>query len=340
MGHKVHIFYVGSYSHIVVADGIISEWEIPIDDVYFVTYRGVRLPPCYEKNLLFDESYITNRLFFFFKHFFEINKIVKDKDICGYFPFQGQFPVFKFFKEYVFYEEGLGAYGKTLNYSRCNKIRFLKTIFKHSLIAPFLSKNLRGIYNGRYNGSPFSFECTLVGLTSDSYKNAIINQCNRVTIHFSQKPLFHSSIKNSVIIVMDSTHAIDRMDSVDNYLNIFSDVLRNYDFNSRNIYLKLHPDNYKDRESATALIKKYLDFIDYSVIDESLEDIALSNQNNLFFGNHSTILFYAPIFGGTNKSVSFARINAERDATYRNFFRIYGGMEEALTLFKKQMDCL
>lgn len=339
MKNKFHLFYVGSYSHIIVADAIINEKNLSLDTILFITYRGVKLPSCYEKCLLYDESAI-NRKKFFLKNFVKLSKLFWGQSVCGYFPFQGHFPVVKFFDDYVFFEEGLSAYDTGINYTRFKKKNYFKTYIKDLLIAPFVNRNMRGLINGRQNGSPFSFKCSLIGLTNTSYKNIIIENCKRETVHFLNRPLKKSTISDSVIIVMDSTHAIDRMDSAEKYLSILSESLKKASFGLRNIYLKLHPDNHKDREEAILLIKKYIDFLDFTVIDESLEDIALSNQNNIFFGNHSTILFYAPIFGNTNKSISFVRQNAECDKTYIRFLQRWGGIEGTLALFKQQMECL
>lgn len=339
MKEKIHLFYLGSYSHLIVADGIIKEKKLPLDKVLFVTYRGVKLPDIYSDNLLFDESTIDNRMKFFLKNFFKLNGIVKRKSICGYFPFQQEFPVIKFFDEYVFFEEGLSAYDQIMNF-KFKREKFLKPLLLQYALAPFLSRNMRGLLNGHQNGSPFPFDFTLIGLTNSSYHNFQIAGCRHETIHFTNKPLKSSLIKKSVIIVMDSTHAKDRMESVDNYLKILSDVLKNYDFESRKVYLKLHPDNFRDMDVAISLIKKYVNFIDFEVINESLEDIALSNQNNVFIGNHSTILFYAPIYGDTNKSISFVRINAERDAIYTKWIKRWGGVDGSIKLFSQQMECI
>lgn len=336
----INLFYVGSYSHLIVADAIISEKHLPLDKVLFVTYRGVKLPECYVNRLLFDESIISGRLIFFIKNFRKLNRVVKGKKIFGYFPFQQEFPVLKFFSEYFFFEEGLSAYDSSLNFNVFDRKRFIKQTIKQKIISLFLNRNLSGLYNGRNNGSPFSFGCTLVGLTKESYQFVQINDCSHEVVHFTGKPLKQSSIKNSVIIVMDSTHASDRMESADNYLKILSDVLKEYDFKSKNIYLKLHPDNFGDIDNAIKFIKSYLHFIDFTIIDESLEDIALSNQHNTFIGNHSTILFYAPIYGDTNKSVSIARITAERDSVYSNWIKRWGGIDGLMSLFKKQVNCL
>ncbi len=340
MNSIIHLFYLRSYSHLVVADGIIKHKGLPLDSVFFVLFRGVKLPPCYEKNLLYDESGILNWRKFFMQNYFKLNRLFKDKKVCCYLPFQGEFPVIKFFDEYVFFEEGISAYDASFDYTRFNKKKYFKLLVKYTLIRPFIRKNLIGLYNGRENGSPFSFECTLVGLTKESYKNVTIDKCKREIISFSGNPLNVSSIKDSVIIVMDSTRASDRMDSADIYLRTLSNALKNLKFESRKFYLKLHPDNFRDMEAALDMIKNYIGFIDYSVIDESLENIALSNQNNIFIGNHSTILFYAPIFGSSNKSISFMRIQAEQDKLYSRFLQRWGGVEGYISLFKDKIEFL
>lgn len=339
MNKKLHLFYLGSYSHLIVADCIIKEKHLPLESVFFVTYRGVKLPQQYEKNLLYDMSVISNIKKFIIKNYSRLNKIVKDADICGYFPFQQEFPVEKFFSEYVFFEEGLSAYDQVLCF-KFDKVRYEKLRKRQRLLGLFMNKNMRGLYNGKDNGSPFPFPFTLVGLTENSYKNFDIPGSKLEVIHFTGEPLKRSSIKDSVIIVMDSTHACDRMESADNYLRILSDVLRDYDYNNRKVYLKLHPDNYKDMDDAISLIKKYIDFIDFTVIDESLEDIALSDQNNVFIGNHSTILFYAPIYGKSNKAISYARINAERDKVYVEWIKRWGGVKGTIELLSQEVECL
>lgn len=339
MNKEIHLFYIGSYLHLIVADGIISKKQLPLEDVLFVTYRGVKLPSCYADNLLYDESKIRASRFVI-KNFLWLKRKLKRRRVCGYFPFQGQFPVMKYYDRYVFFEEGLSAYESSMEYSRCNKEVFFKILLKKILLYPFIGRKINGILNGRLNGSPFPINCTLVGLSDQSYKNVVIDNCKHETIPVSSRPLNKSSIHDSVIIVMDSTHATDRMESVDNYLTILSEVIKGIDINSKKVYLKLHPDNFKDMDAALDQIKNYIGFINFNVIDESLEDIALSNQNNLFIGTHSTALFYAPIFGNTNRAVSFSRIYASRDAVYANWLLPWGGIDGFLTLFKQHIECL
>lgn len=336
---KLHIFYIGSYLHLLVADSIIRSKTISLKDVWFITYRGITLPSQYSNNLLFDEAKISKKQFFL-KNYFKLRTKLNNSVTCAYMPFQQEFPVLNFFDEYIFFEEGLSAYDISLNYSVFNRSLYLKRLLNACIKSIIFNKKILGLYYGRNYGSPFSIDCTLVGLTSTAYSHTIISNCKYEVVKIAEKPLKTSYIKDSFIIIMDSTHAVDRMESADNYLKILSDTLKCQNIGQRKVYLKLHPDNYKDKHEAVELIQSYIGFLNFEIIDESLEDIAMNNQNNIFYGNNSTILFYAPILGKTNKSISFARINAERDSSYMHYIKRWGGLEGLLSLLKQQMVCL
>ena len=74
--------------------------------------------------------------------------------------------------------------------------------------------------------------------------------------------------------------------------------------------------------------------------DGRLELLALLNINIHFIAENSTILYYAPVLGSTNKSISFVKLMYKLDERYKGLISQYGGMERFVDFFSKNVECL
>lgn len=340
---KIHIFCVGSYFHVIVAKSVIEAQNIPLDNVYFITSRSVQLPPCYSDKLLYDETYLGTweRIKYAKRNGKKLKSILEGKKVAGYFTFQGVFPFFKFFDEYNWLEEGFAAYGTEIGIDKNRNVIIRELLISCLLfiMLPFAGKYIRGIVFGSRFGSPIPIKTTFYRLTDKVYNNLLFDKSTVVTIPVSEKPLKQSMIHDSIIVVMDRLTSTGRNFEVNTYLRVMVEFMKTIDIKGKKVYLKLHPADYKYKE-AKDMIEKSLGFLNYElIIDEGLEDIASSNNRNIFVGNHSTVLFYAPILGHTNRSICCVKMLANADDKYMKFMDIWGGLDKFCELYGIYVEC-
>lgn len=339
---KIHIFYIQSNFHSQVARGIIQRYDIPPDSVYFVIQRNVPKPDI--GGLIFDESGkgLKDRFWFYIKHKVELRQLFKDSYVCAYFPFDYYFPLKKYYDEYFFYEEGLSSYFDVPK-KRSFK-RFFNSLFKSFLAfacGPFICQNAKGflvessntrvVPNDKYNLIAFSKEAYGT-IKSDNVKKIVV-QPVRTEVK--------TGIKNSYILVLDRLSSGWKPYEVNNYFEALNNLFDQVDLSNRPVYVKRHPadgDCVDSRSNINMLLQRYCK--DFCFFDGSLEDVALDDNDNIFIGSNSTILFYAPIFGKTNKSVSFFRLLAKRDDKYREFLKLWGGEDAFCEMFSHNVECL
>lgn len=339
----VHLFYIESHFHVLVVDQIIQSNSLGLDECYFVTERGTVLPERYRNHLVYDGT--TKSLFTRIRQYYsgqlKLKQLSKEK-ICAYMPFQFFFPSKRYFNKYMFFEEGFSAYSlRTIaSYDERSGKRFVKRLII-CLSLPFARKNTKGLIAGIFNDGIKPFETTLYRLSDDAYKGMEnVKGIDVETIQINNnKPFVSSEIRNAMVVVMDRLSPKGRPFDDVIYLKVLVEALNKCYDSSRKMYVKLHPSDYKN-EAAKERIELLLSAFHPVLFDESLENLAICNQNNTFFGSNSTVLYYAPILGSSNKSISFSRILAEKDETYRRFLNNWSRTEGFIKLFKKQVEIL
>lgn len=338
----VHLFYIESYFHLLVVDQIIRVKEISLDDCFFVTERGVQLPECYRDHLLYDGN--SEGLFSRIKHYYSRKLNLKDyygKEICAYQPFQFYFPSKCYFAKYVFFEEGFSAYSSRQipKEGRRNKRSITKEWIVR-LMLPFARKNVKGIVGGISCESNNPFETTLYRLSDNAYKGLEGEKSIKLeTVKAVNKPFEPSVIKDSMVVVMDRLTAQGRPFDDKVYLDVLMKAIEDCHDQKRKMYVKLHPADSRNKDASERIMVR-LSTYSPELITENLENLAVCNQNNVFLGSNSTVLYYAPILGDSNKSVSFARMLAQKDEKYRTFLANWGGTESFCELFGKEVECL
>jgi hypothetical protein len=149
------------------------------------------------------------------------------------------------------------------------------------------------------------------------------------------------NIANSNVLVLDRFSAEGRPYALNNYIDSLRETFSKVNLSEKPLYVKLHPadgNNEEIKRTVGELLSSYVS--DYSYYEDSLEDIALNDNNNTFIGSNSTVLFYAPVWGRTNRAVSFVRILAEKDNDYKSFLMRWGGVEAFCRLFSNNVVCL
>lgn len=342
MKRIIHLFYIQSNFHLIIASSIIKEKCLSKEDVLFITQRKVNIPTDY--SLLFDESGkgLKSRLLFYLKNKKYLNSILADSLVIAYQPFNYLFPGDCYYNEYYFFEEGLSSYSTAIDPKREDRIiavRLKKLVV--NLLFPLGSNSIKGFLIGACNTQVIPKKPTKLYICSrDSYKSFVHKTIQRVLVRMY--PLNGDCvISNSNILVLDRMSAYGRPFSVEHYYAALSEFLSKVDLNGKKLYVKLHPADSNDttiNNEITLFFKEKN--IEYAFYDGSLDDVALNNKGNTFMGSNSTILFYAPIWGDSNHSYSFVRILAEKDEHYCSFLNRWGGLESFCKLFSRSVDCI
>ncbi len=341
----INLFYIESYFHLLVVDQIINVNKLPIESCFFVTERGVILPKRYEKRLLYDgaQSGLLKRVELYYKK----RKILKNefgrKEICAYIPFQYFFPSKLYFTEYRFFEEGFSAYyPKEFVEDKARRRRgFLKSLFV-SLLLPFSSKLIKGLISGISCDSSQLIKTKLYRLSDDAYKSLDKNSyfdVETIGIKYRDSSIY-SEIHDAIVIVADRISSQGRPFFIENYLFILKQTVEilHKDL-KRPLYVKLHPADYKNGSSKKIILEELSQYKPV-LITENLENLAIANYDNVFVGTNSTVLYYAPILGDSNRSISFARQLAEKDTKYAEFLNGWGGIEKFIKILSNQVECL
>lgn len=338
----IHLFYIQSNFHILVVKGIINHENIDPKDVFYIIQRNVKQPE--EGTLLFDESGkgFGGRIKYFIKHKQLIRQLFRENQVCAYAPFDYYFPLCNLYDNTAFFEEGLSSYACA---SREGIVkRYINSLFKFliaSLFMPFTSSNERGFLieacNTRRNPKR---RTRLFAFSDTAYYNVQSEKVEKVLV----KPVICKkdlTIADSNVLVLDRFSADGRPFALNNYFESLKETFGQVKLAEKHLYVKLHPadgNNEDIKRTVGELLSSYVS--DYSYYEDSLEDIALNDNNNTFIGSNSTMLFYAPVWGRTNRAVSFVRILADKDNGYKSFLMRWGGVEAFCRLFSNNVLCL
>lgn len=342
----LHLFYVESNFHLILAESFIESKRIDASDVLFVTHRGVKLPTRYKANLLYDGtiSQFKERVQLYRKDKERFRKLFKNRKVCSYSPFQFLFPRVRYFAEYNLLEEGFSAYSLSKEVDRKKALQYeLFKAFYIGLSFPFASRNIKGFLMGiSYSSSKPASHTKLLVSNGNAYGHYDFgDRVDKQIVPISGTDC-DKAIRGQRILVLDRMSKKGRPFDDNIYLSVLKEALSRLGINNQSILVKLHP---ADSTSDSHVKKRVFDTlseigVSSVFMDYNLEELALGNNNNTFIGSNSTILYYAPIFGNTNKSVSFSRLLAVSDKQYARFLEGWGGVENFCGIFSKEVDCL
>ena len=341
---EIHVFFVLSHFHLLVVEQIIRTKSIKTEDCYFIIGRGLVIPGKYHDRVLYDITInsLYHRILMYYKFGRRRWRGMASHSICAYIPFQYSFPFKRFFSKYVFFEEGFSAYwSKEMSYdNHISKSTCMKYIIISCMI-PFANDNIKGIIAGLNYDTKQPFPCTLLRLSPEAYHVIEgIPEVNIETLKMDCSNTFKDyDVRDSLILVMDRLSNQGRPFDDNNYLEILKSTISDLKFDKKTIIVKLHPADSNNNGAKERIQNELLDF-NISIITYSLEELAISNQHNFFLGTNSTILYYAPLLGDTNKSISFSRLLANKDEKYRDFLSNWGGVDKFCELFGKEVECL
>lgn len=344
--NKLYLFYVESNFHLLLSLSYISSINLSKEDVLFVTHRGVVLPKEYSDRLLYDgtECRFKERITTYNQNKKRIKKLLCNRNVVAFSPFQFRFPICTFFRDYGFIEEGFSAYMCNVRHAGIRERvgEFVKLSIVN-LLFPFAPRNVKGYVMGvsySKNSSRKRKEIVVSHEAAYSLKK-YTPYLRKIVVPIHTVESQQTEIKNSVIIIMDRLNSFGRPFDRNNYLAVLKNVIKELELYCRKTYIKMHPSDFKHPESVDVAREFFSkNGIPFMMANYNLESIALSNNNNTFIGANSTILYYAPIFGNTNKSISFSKLLASVDESYSAFLEGWGGTEKFCELFAKQVTIL
>ena len=345
-----YFFWIASEFHYIISKSIIIDRGINSQDVYYVCQPGRYINIGTDENIcnLYDgrNTGFISRFLYYLYNKKEVNLFFEGVRIHIFSPFRGTFPIFDFFEECSFMEEGLGAY--VIEEKKTSKKDVLKEMFRYlgvNLLLCFSSRNIKGYVMGIGFSGRFPKRLAKIACCSP-YVYPKINSTKFVRQVFDLRKvpcyLKYNLPEKAFVIVLDRFCSKGRVYSIENYrLCVEKEIeyLKNKQINS--VWLKLHPadDNSKD---AFLFFKEI--FESNGIIVECftgiLEYLALQDTQTTFIGTNSTILYYAPLLGKTNRSISFFAPLAEKDELYNKFIDRFGGTSVFRDMFSKNVLCI
>lgn len=335
-----HIFFVRSDFQFVVCKGIISHYGLNAEDCYFVTDRNTKTEGYKQSSIYGLGQYFrfVERCMYLFKHYKIVKNFLCKTKLTVYMPFSNYYSSNDYY-DYVFYEEGFSAYKEFFEVNETKSRLRLRRLLVF-LISP-INKQIRGYLMGFIcNEIKPAKKTRLISFSENCYPNIHNDYINKIVISVPNQPVELYNIPNgSVILVMDRLVGYGRPFELCYYKECISKEINWLkERKVKDIYIKFHPADYGNTESrkwVEDLLQ--LNNINFSVFDGKLEYLALQNIGVIFLGTNSTILFYAPLLGYTNKSFSFYKSLAAIDDSYKGFIDSWGDFEK---IFSKNVTCL
>ena len=344
---KKHLFLVCSDFQYVICKSIIRENALKTEDCFFVSRRGVKLE---KEDLTYPFPY-EGGFWYYMLHRREVNSFFAGKDISVYVPFRGSF-----FSKYVhkmnYFEEGLSIFRDSIKISKgisdgkngkgfvCQVISHLKSILKKILIKEEALFFVDGFYSDR-EAEPLE-NSFLYGCSPYALKQWSHPLLEKRILNIGIEPPIKYDVKEGSYFVVLERFSSSNFYDLENYKiclrTIFSYLEK---WGVEEIWTKFHPADYKN-EHAMEEFEKCREGFNLKVhfFDGRLELLALQNINIHFIAENSTILYYAPVLGSTNKSISFVKLMYKLDERYKGLISQYGGMERFVDFFSKNVECL
>lgn len=341
--NKVYIFYIYSNFHLLIADNIIINYKIPQNNILFITSRGIKLPDKYADCFLYDNQQLGfwGRIRWCYQNRSFIRERIGGSYACVFFPFRKVFPSKRYFDDYIFFEEGFSAYGPKR--PECDTFAVVKEHLKFLLIdilMPFFDRKAKGLIAGISACTNNFSKGHLIKLSKLAYPGFDNMDGLDVQILTNFKGSGNGrDISNSLIVVMDRLSSAGRPFNVNTYLDLLKEAILKISTVGEKLYVKMHPADFITGDTRNLVTDTLSDY-NMMLIYDNLENLASCNRSNTFLGTNSTILYYAPILGPSNRSVSFARQLAEKDGEYCEFLGIWGGVDAFCDLFSENVDCV
>lgn len=345
MRRERHLFFIYSDFHYLICKSIISVNHIPQEECFFVCGRGTEVGDgdqvCPFR--LYGSKSIWGRLVDYFVDFREIRSFFGGCDIIAYIPFRFIFPVEPYVSKIILYEEGFSAYKKECSKNLPSR-NIIKTLLGAGLIA-LVSTDLWGYFSlcRSYERDPSGL-MKLYVCSEGAYQHFDSPFIDRDILKISklEQDYQFPIPSGSYFMVFDRFNTSIGFYSLQNYKMCLAKMVDYCKQNHvREVWGKLHPADWQFKDAKDIAETFFMDEgVGLNWYEGKLEMLAMQDNHITFLGTNSTILFYAPIFGMSNKSVSFSRYLASIDDKYNQFIRGFGGIDEFVSIFSEHVECL
>lgn len=341
-----HVFFVQSDFHYMICCSIIKQNRLELNSCYFVCRRGVKIedrmqlyPFPFEGGL---KNYLLNRK--------SVGAFYKDCDVTIYTPFRFLFPRRVYAKDSVFFEEGLSSYRlkeEVVRKMRHSVIQHLKRILKYlycTLVMSVLKKDVRAYVAGMFDNTEIDplHTTTIYTCSPNAYADWNSQLLRKKVLTSFVNTVEHYDVPPKSFFLVLDRFASSAIYSHDAYMKCVRAML-NYcsDNHINEVWTKFHPADWQNESAKHDLEEcaKGLN-IKFKFFEGHLEYLAVQNLGIKFISIGSTILFYAPILGNTNSSVSFVRFLYDIDDKYKSYIGLYGGIDSFICFFSEQVECL
>lgn len=345
MKKEKHLFFIYSDFHYVICKSIILSNNLKKEDCFFVCGRGMTVEK-EDTEVPFPMEDFTSfykKIISFIKNYKLIHSFFSNYDIVAYIPFCLFFPVGLYVKDVVFFEEGFSSHSKCIpDLTNKGAREKLKNAMKR-LISYFVKKNVRAfLFLYQSIDVVPAYNTRLYVCSDSSYEPCNYPKLEKIVLNIPQLDNEKYAIPfGSYFVVLDRLSNIYRCYSLDNYFRCINRIANFCRFNGVDeIWIKLHPVDGKLNDAKIIAEKEFIrNGIRVKWYNGRLEMLAMQNKNITFIGTHSTILYYAPILGNTNRSVSFCKFLASIDKDYSNFISLFGGIDRFVDVFSKNVEC-
>lgn len=343
-----HIFFVQSDFHYMICRSIIKENGLKEADCYFVCKRGIQV----EKGIQTYPFPIDGGLKYYLLHRKEIDTFYKGCEVTTYTPFRFLFPKKKYIKDVVFFEEGLSSYRlkeEVIKELHANdKYKKLKKNIKYLLrpiIMSLVNKYSRGFVAGLFDNNEISplYQTTIYVCSPQAYEywdHPLLNRnLLKIDVDKSEK---YDVPKGSFFLVLERFSG-NQTYTHDSYMRCVRAMIEYcVDHNMTEVWTKFHPADWNNKEKALQELNYCAKGfnVKFHFFDGHLEYLALQDDGLCFISISSTILYYAPILGKTNKSVSFVRYLYGIDDNFKKYIQLYGDIDRFVEFFSEEVECL
>lgn len=331
-----NVFFVRSDFQYLFCKSLIHYKGIEKQYCYFACDRGVKVDDGFSECFLYQNGYnrsFVKRILFYFYNRKKIVTFEKGCRIVRYLPFSLKYPRY-YGDEIVFFEEGFSAY------SNCrvlyNKRLHISETIKHiliSLLFPFADIFIKSYLLGdNYSGTKPFYKTSIYTCSNMSYRNIDNPLIVKYVIpfnSFSVGQMEYYIPNGSYVLVLDRFSPFGRPFDIDNYIKCIRyiiDDIQKKDVDK--IWVKFHPSDFNNnvsRDLFWEIVKE--SSMKVELFDGRLEYLAIQNICIHFVGTISTALYYAPILGNTNASLSYAKVLASMDKKYSDFAANWGANE-------------
>lgn len=348
MKKNLNLFFLWSDFHYIICKSIIKQYHLDENYCYFIPDRDVKLeddfksPPSILNKVL--NTRFCLRPFVYLKNKKEIDLYLKGRNLTVYTPF-----VYSFTRyprcNVVWYEEGFSSRFIKYDADKDNKINLIKGFVLYNISRLICKSDARrAFFFGFYSVSNTPREgTTLITTSSRSYSFLTSPFVNKLLLDIDiARKSFYAIPEGSYVLVLDRFIEGGRPFNINTYLQCLKKEIEFVvNRHVKTVWYKFHPADTEEPSSKNLFYDFIKDYdIEFKIFNGKLEFLALQDIGAHFIGTNSTLLYYAPLLGKSNVSFSYSRFLASIDEKYDEFMKNWGGIDDFVEIFSKNVTCV